>query len=265
MNTDDLILALRDEGLAVLDLRGQLPKHKTKTFKMRAPETLKGIVFHHTAMDGRGLTTVEKVAKYHVGPNHVSKTGAPGILYSACIIGDGRVTINHDIEVATWSQGYKERPGDENQEFLAVLVLGNFNSASNPTGEHPTFEQLRSVISIFSAVKELWGWDDNDIYGHFDFGKPACPGDTLETIIRSIRSNAPSPSLPTIFDVSTKKGRQESLKELGYYTGRIDGLWGANSKAALVAFQRSVNLIADGLWGPNTQRKIIQEIEETLS
>ena len=45
---------------------------------------------------------------------------------------------------------------------------------------------------------------------------------------------------------------QQRLQDLGYYTGRVDGNFGASSVSALVAFQQRNGLVADGKAGPAT-------------
>ena len=47
---------------------------------------------------------------------------------------------------------------------------------------------------------------------------------------------------------------QQRLKELGYYTGSVDGKFGEGTSAAVMAFQLTNNLTVDGKAGPATQR-----------
>lgn len=49
---------------------------------------------------------------------------------------------------------------------------------------------------------------------------------------------------------------QARLFELGYYTGRIDGRFGAETTAAVKAFQAANKLTADGIAGKGTQAKL---------
>lgn len=49
---------------------------------------------------------------------------------------------------------------------------------------------------------------------------------------------------------------QQALKSRGYYGGVIDGIFGAQTEAALRAFQRSQRLAVDGIYGPNTQARL---------
>ncbi len=49
---------------------------------------------------------------------------------------------------------------------------------------------------------------------------------------------------------------QTALKEQGYYTGRVDGVYGRATAAAVRAFQRSFGLKVDGIAGPKTQERL---------
>lgn len=45
---------------------------------------------------------------------------------------------------------------------------------------------------------------------------------------------------------------QENLRDAGYFTGRIDGLFGARTRGAVLAFQADNGMAADGVVGPVT-------------
>ena len=47
---------------------------------------------------------------------------------------------------------------------------------------------------------------------------------------------------------------QQRLKDLGYYTGSVDGRYGSGTQAAVMAFQLRNSLTVDGKAGPATQR-----------
>lgn len=49
---------------------------------------------------------------------------------------------------------------------------------------------------------------------------------------------------------------QTRLKSLNYYNGKIDGVYGAKTKASVTAFQRSKGLVADGMAGDKTLRAL---------
>lgn len=45
---------------------------------------------------------------------------------------------------------------------------------------------------------------------------------------------------------------QKKLKELGFYNGSVDGVYGSATKKAVTAFQKSCGITADGIAGPKT-------------
>ena len=55
---------------------------------------------------------------------------------------------------------------------------------------------------------------------------------------------------------------QDALNYLGYSTGGIDGLFGNNTKNAIIRFQRANNLVADGVVGCNTWRAIVNKLKK---
>ena len=45
---------------------------------------------------------------------------------------------------------------------------------------------------------------------------------------------------------------QQKLKQLGYYTGSVDGIYGTSTKKAVTAFQKNCGITADGIAGAKT-------------
>ncbi len=58
----------------------------------------------------------------------------------------------------------------------------------------------------------------------------------------------------------TVKQKQCLLAYLGYYTGLVDGLWGAKSIAATERFQTDYGIGNDGIFGPGTESRILEVI-----
>ena len=54
--------------------------------------------------------------------------------------------------------------------------------------------------------------------------------------------------------------KQCLLKYLGYYSGNIDGAWGAKSKEATKQFQSANGLTADGVFGAKTEEVIVTAV-----
>ena len=65
-------------------------------------------------------------------------------------------------------------------------------------------------------------------------------------------SNANLTSTSEVATASQNKQIQQKLKDLGYYTGTVDGIYGAKTRSAVIAFQKANGLTADGIAGPKT-------------
>lgn len=52
--------------------------------------------------------------------------------------------------------------------------------------------------------------------------------------------------------VSQNKQIQQKLKDLGYYNGSVDGIYGPKTRSSVVAFQKANGLVSDGIAGPKT-------------
>ena len=59
----------------------------------------------------------------------------------------------------------------------------------------------------------------------------------------------------------TIRQKQWQLHYLGYYGGEMDGIWGAQSQAAAVGFQKDNSLDADGVFGTQTIAKSMEIIK----
>ena len=55
---------------------------------------------------------------------------------------------------------------------------------------------------------------------------------------------------------------QDALNFLGYSSGNIDGIFGNNTKNAVIRFQRANGLTADGIVGCNTWKKLTNKVAE---
>jgi len=241
-----------------IDARATLPRHPTKKFTRRPVESILGGVIHHTA----GGDDIENTAMYHVGPNHVSATGCPALLYTFYITGQGVIYWANDLEDVTWSQGGHGSPipgTNPNANFLAICCAGDF---SNTIG--PQFAQIYSFITLWghlAGTRKLSRYPDSlynvlncsveSLWGHHNFGKPACPGQFLSGLADTVRSH-----MSIWWGLETDADWQDALNGWGAFLV-VDGIWGRLSKAALVEFQRDHDLVADGIRGPLTEAQLI--------
>ena len=245
---------------APLDGRKKLQRNaRGRKWKIRNVKSLQGMVWHQEL----GWGSIEAVAKYHTGKNsHLCRGGVESISYTFAIRKSGQVVLCNDLKKATWSQGYKGRKGDENAEFLSVMFEGMFHGphVTDSSAGEPNDKQMLSAMILWHICKGLWSWNEGDLYGHYHFGKPACPGDTLKVLIDAVRLNMSTEHSNT-YDFTTVKDRQQALADLGYYNGTADGIWGPVSKGALITFQRSAGLVADGIWGPRTEAALGKRLQ----
>lgn len=62
--------------------------------------------------------------------------------------------------------------------------------------------------------------------------------------------------ITAVATTSQNKQVQQKLKELGYYTGAVDGIFGTQTVRAIKNFQRDYGLTVDGIVGKNTLAKL---------
>ena len=243
---EDIADHLRGLGVTVHDMRGNLAKHASKTFSDRAVGSLQGVAFHHSAGSTGGLDKFLAIARYHVGPNHISSTGAPGICYSMGITADGEVAIFHPLEAKTWSHG------NANSSHVGVLVCGDFSTPGHDAKE-PSPEQLWAVCCVALAFRSVFGVGFG-FAGHFDFGKPRCPGSTIEAMVRAMRTHVAQPH--DAGNLDSLAAVQTALGKLGYTPGTPDGIMGPKTRGAICAFQKGAGLQVDGIAGPRTRASL---------
>ncbi|MDD6050626.1 MAG: peptidoglycan-binding protein [Clostridiales bacterium] len=65
-------------------------------------------------------------------------------------------------------------------------------------------------------------------------------------------------------DTSSTAAVQQRLKDLGYYTGTVDGISGPNTKAAVTLFQKQHGLKDDGICGPATSSLLFSDQAHTV-
>jgi len=78
----------------VADGRKTLAHHATKRWSRRDPATIKGIVFHQSLEEH---ASAAGNSKYHVGPNHISADGLPGLAYCGFIEKSGQLYLANDV------------------------------------------------------------------------------------------------------------------------------------------------------------------------
>jgi len=228
----------------ITDLRDILPRHQWKTWKRRDLSQIAGVCFHQSL----GKADLFAINKDHISPgNHVSATGCPRICYPLWIDRSGEVSLCNDLEDITWSQGGRARPFRgrlPNTNYVGVCFQGNFTGHDHSGTMNPTREQVLAGLGVWDWLKDMLHLTQMDLFGHYHFGKPACPGDELRGLVESMREEGLQELLP-----GSVEDWQLGLYVLGYELGSsgsdgngIDGDWGQRSQKALVQFQTDAGL-----------------------
>ena len=68
-----------------------------------------------------------------------------------------------------------------------------------------------------------------------------------------------------LVNIGTLAGVQTALEKLGYDPGKIDGIDGPNTQAAVKAFQEAAGIGADGKVGPITRKALMTALEHAAS
>lgn len=128
--------------------------------------------------------------------------------------------------------------------------------------------QIDAVRSLVEALARAYP-SITEVVGHHDISPgrkvdptPLMPWDIMRAAVEAGRASASSPAAMVQIEreaVAEKidvQGLQERLRDLGYYTGLIDGSLGTRTEAAVYAFQRENNMKATGRLDPETVTRI---------
>lgn len=136
-------------------------------------------------------------------------------------------------------------PGQNAQSTAGVNV-------GDQTGDQPT-----------TTVDWNAGWGPTD--NGSATSTPSSGANATVAVVTSAPTNTPkATATPTATSSSLRNGStgtavktlQQRLKELGYYSGSVDGKFGDGTEQAVIAFQKANGLTADGVAGTKTITKL---------
>lgn len=226
-----------------------LPWHITRRWSTRSLDKIKKIIIHQEL----GESNIEGVNQYHISPNHISPNGCPHFCYHFGIEKDGTIKQANELSSVTWhTKGY-------NTEGVGIMLVGNFKGTGYALGKDgPAKEQMDALQWLVIWLQQSLSLTNQDVYGHYHFGKPACPGYAISEWIENCRNNIVESDKQVIVSLTDEKDLQTRLKKLGYYVGAIDGIIGVQTNQAIVQFQKNNGLMVDGIVGPQTTKKLIE-------
>lgn len=152
------------------NIADKLPKHAFRKFSKRSLSDIEQIVVHHSA--GNENDSIEQIANYHIGSNHVCDEGCPGILYHFMIDRQGNVYQVNALTSITWHLS------GQNTRSVGICFIGNYDNYK------PTKKQLRAFTKAVRYVNRQVG-KTLSITTHSKAcsGCTACPGQNLKSIV----------------------------------------------------------------------------------
>jgi len=232
------------DGILV-DKRDEMPR--CGAWPTRSPSDILGVCIHQNA----GGSDPHVTAAYHTSQNNHITPGKPlpSICYHIAVTdSDEPAWLVADPLWRTYAQG-SPSPGDENLHLLSIVVMGNFDGPGHQGKQAaPTLRQMRALDAAVLWVERVFAFTDSGMFGHYHFGKAACPGYAIQEWIEARRKGWPNYRAPLQWQLALLRWDAHCLPRYG-----ADGDWGDESKVALSAFQRAHHLKVTAVRDPFTE------------
>lgn len=182
--------------LKILDIRNEIPRHKTKKWSKR--KRTDNIIFHQSVSK---TDSINSVANYHVSEtkdrngngiveawerNHISDTGCPSICYVLGITFDGSVYLMNDYDDRTW------HCSSRNSDSLGVVVFGDYSGPSHEGIHVINDSQEKAIKKVSNKLCVDFDLDRSSVKGHCEFdpiNKENCPGNDIMGILKEWRTD----------------------------------------------------------------------------
>lgn len=233
--------------MEIKNLVKQLEWHPTRRWTPRDISRINKIIIHQEL----GESTIENVNHYHINPNHISSRGCPHFCYHYGISKEGEIIQANELSSVTW------HTKGENAVGVGIMFVGNFAGLGHESAsDGPTPEQFASIEYLVPYLLTTLNLSKQDVFGHYEFGKPACPGYKAQEWIEKFRNDLSDVPKATTVKMTIKE-IQERLNLLGYASGPVDGIMGIKTRGAIRRFQFNNQLVVDGIVGPQTWKKLL--------
>jgi N-acetylmuramoyl-L-alanine amidase len=232
--------------------------------------------------NSRNGTPIDAIVIHHTGSDNCSGTLSwlknPSAQASAHYVIDKDGTIYQMVgdDKRAWHAGQGSipgNPGDVNSRSLGIEIV-NAGDGKTPF----TDAQYASLSQLTAHLQQEYDVPQQNILGHKDVspGRKTDPAENFdwnrlwngmgtEATKPSTPSTPSTPTAPSTAPPATSKPTlkngssgaevtqmQQLLDNAGFNTKGVDGKFGANTSAALKAFQKANGLAADGVCGPKT-------------
>jgi len=234
--------------MEILNLTQKLDWHPTRRWRTRELTKINKVIIHQELGEG----SIENVNRYHIKPNHMSLKGCPRICYHYGIRENGEVVQMNELSHIVW------HTKGQNTNAIGIMLVGNFAGPGHNTGTRdPSKAQMDSLEELVGYLLKSFNFTHQDLYGHYHFGKPACPGYIVQDWIENLRNNIVLDELHLVQVEKSIVEIQKRLNHLGYGAGKADGIQGVNTLTAIRKFQKEQQLMVDGIVGPQTWKRLL--------
>jgi hypothetical protein len=220
----------------LIDMRAAMPKGPGKWPKVKSSDRI-GMVIHQ---NGSGnFKHPERTAAYHTSKNnHITPGGMPSTVYDIMIPDDGKpARVTAEFLDRKYSHA-ASNPGDENRHLLAVLVMGGYRGPGyKGYAEAPSPHQMVQLEVVTHWLQFVFGFGNEGLFGHFNFGKSSCPGYWGMAWLEAKKAEVVGLESVKDWQKALLMWNKDCLPKYG-----ADGDWGGESKYALRLFQESVNI-----------------------
>lgn len=235
----------------LIDKREEMPNGDGK-WRVRQVKDILGHCLHQSA--GSNTKNPKATANYHTSRNnHITPgRGLPSVVYHIMIPDTNEPAwLTTDILDRTYAQAGRDKsgyPGDENRHLVAVCVMGGFKGPGyRGRSSGPTAKQWHHICTITNWLAQTFGYGNEGVFGHYHFGKVACPGYEIQKYIERIRAS--------VRNLSDRDWQRALLNWDGGCLPKYgaDGAWGNESKYALYQFQKHQGLRRTAIQDPFTE------------
>lgn len=263
--------------LVGLDRAPTWPFNHTRSAKYyEEPREVTEVVIHHSAGPRRdGLQAAVRLSDWIIRPPKYAirdgkrrwiggGRGWPAAPYTFVIPSRPAVVDRRFVVYRIWDDDWRTwHTKGHNDRAVSVVVCGFFRTRHDRGSPHvhPDSTAITAAESlVIDYLLPRYNLDPEALRTHAECGKPACPGDFLESWVQRMRGDdptdheAPDDGFMDQRPLHTWAQKQTALVALGFDPGPVDNLPGPQTRTAIEAFQASKKLQQDGVIGPITER-----------